>query len=193
MALKTTLPPAALRKHPALRVAAWQWVAPEFQRQIRDAIIGPALQTLPFQPVRVELVGSMVRGCGHLGSDLDLNLAARNWSEQVEWRRIWAEPQHRQRFLDAIAEVVVPLGLLVDVAPNNPDQYEYDLCLDLITGACPQTARLFPDRSSRVWDGYQLRWVPVPLSQKRSDFVHDAWAEDAPLWRSRYGERFLKM
>jgi hypothetical protein len=62
----------------------------------------------------------MVRRCGHLGSDLDLNLAARDWSEQVERRRIWAEPRHRQRFLEAIAQVVVPLGLLVDVAPLWP-------------------------------------------------------------------------
>jgi hypothetical protein len=178
-------------RHPALRVAAWQWITPLYQRMISEAILELAVPTLPFRPVRVELVGSMVRGCANLSSDFDLNLAARSWNEQVEWRRIWADLRHRTAFLDALLPIRESLGISVDVAPNNPDQQAYDLTYDLLTGRSSEAPRPFPDKTSRWWDGYQLKWRPGPLMARELAFPEDLWSSEVEPWHAVYGTRFL--
>jgi hypothetical protein len=139
----------------------------------------------------MELVGSMARGCAQLGSDLDLNLAAHDWNEQVEWRRLWVDPQHRQRFLAALGDVVTQFGLVIDIAPNNPDQDSYDLTYDFMADVFTRPERPFPDLTSRAWDGYQFRWVPVPLTYKAMAFDSDRWEGDVARWEAEYGQRFL--
>src|SRR5437899_665131 len=96
---------ALLMKHPALRVAAWHWIAPEFRDRISHALL-TAIPALPFQPLRVELVGSMARGCGHVDSDFDINFAAADWNQQVRWRRLWRDHRHRQPFAEAMGPIM---------------------------------------------------------------------------------------
>lgn len=181
----------AALKHPALRVAAWQWIVPEYRRIITDAILTDAVPTLPFKPVRVELVGSMVRGCAHFDSDLDFNLAAHDWNEQVRWRRLWGDLCHRLAFRAALSSLTESLGLRIDVAPNNPDQHSYDLTYDLLTGTYSNPSHPFPDRTSRTWNGYHLTWQPGPLMAKNLDVSPDPWRELLQPWREQYGSRFL--
>jgi Nucleotidyltransferase domain len=167
---------ARIVKHPALRVAAWHWIAPEYRKMIQDAIINDAVATLPFRPARVELVGSMVRGCAHLDSDIDLNLAAHDWNEQIVWRRLWKDQRHQRAFLDALASIANALSMRIEVAPNNPDQHTYDLCLDLLTNTLTNPLGVFPDLSARWWDGYQMKWRPRPLMARARVFATDEWA-----------------
>jgi hypothetical protein len=180
-------------KHPALRVAAWQWIAPEYRARIADAILNLAVPTLPFKPVRVELVGSMIRGCARLDSDFDLNLAAHDWNEQVAWRRLWSDHRYRLPFVTALAPIMEELGIKIEAAPNNPDQYTYDICFDFLTGTLADVANAFPDRSARWWDGYQLKWRPKPLMQEEPGTGIDEWPTiEVEHWRATYGDRFLE-
>jgi hypothetical protein len=133
----------------------------------------------------------MVRGCARRDSDLDLNLPAHDWNEQIEWRRIWSDLRHRQAFLAALQPLLDSLSLRVDVAPNNPDQHTYDICLDLETGVMTDPESRFPDSSGRWWDGYQLKWLPRPPMAKNVEVTDDEWASEVELWRDRYGDRFL--
>lgn len=179
-------------KHPALRVAAWEWIAPEYRARITDCILQRAVPTLPFRPVRVEVVGSLARGCGHAGSDLDLNLAARDWNEQVEWRRLWADAQHRARFREAVRPLEHDLGLCVDAAPDNPDQREYDITWDLLTGGRSDPAHAFPDRTSRWWSTESMRWRPRPLVRTCEPPGIDPWPLDQVAhWRRLHGRRYV--
>lgn len=178
-------------KHPALRVAAWQWIVPEYQRLLTDTIMSVAVPALPFHPVRVELVGSLARGCAHADSDIDLNLAAHDWNEQVEWRRLWRQSALHLKFLDAMRPITSSLHVKVDVAPNNPDQYKYDLTYDLATGAYTNPKKVFPDSTARWWDGHELRWRTRPLWGRTLAFGNDEWAHEVEPWRRRYGDRYL--
>jgi hypothetical protein len=177
-------------KHPALRVAAWQWIVPEYQKIIVEAIVTKALPSLPFRPVRVELVGSLVRGCGHLDSDFDFNLAAHDWNEQIEWRRVWSDQRHRLAFLRALNPLIDRLAITLEVAPNNPDQHTYDLTYDLLSSTYSHPER-FPDATARWWDGYQLKWMPRPLMAKNVHLTADNWVNDLEPWMRQYGSRFL--
>lgn len=178
-------------KHPALRVSSWQWIAPEYQALITGAIVDLAVPTLPFSPRRVELVGSLARGCGHLDSDFDINLAASDWEEQVEWRRLWGDLVHRRAFMEALRPTIEGLDIRIEVAPNNPDQHTYDLCFNFLTGELTDPRRAFPDLTSRWWDGYELLWRSRPLMAKELAFESDEWAADLDVWRCRYGPLFL--
>ena len=179
-------------KHPALRVAAWMWVAPEIRQRISSAVL-VAMQALPFRPVRVELVGSLARGCGHLKSDLDLNLAASDWNEQVTWRRMWTQDRYRRPFLEALQPIVDEFHVRIEAAPNNPDQHMYDITWNLLTDACTDPNRSFPDVTSRWWNGYSLRWCPRPILWATSlASVMDEWPEEeVERWRAKYGAQFL--
>ena len=188
-------PPVTRRgriRHPALRVAAWLWVGDEYRQRVSQVILEEAVPLLPFRPVRVEIVGSMARGCARLRSDLDLNLGARDWNEQVEWRRLWNDPCVRAPFGRALATLDEDLGLQIDAWPQNPDQFTYDITYDLLSGSLVDPLRAFPDPTPRWWDPWEFRWRTRDYEAKADgDFV-DHWpAEEVARWRSVYGNRFL--
>lgn len=178
-------------KHPALRVAAWRWIAPEFRLRIACAIVG-ALPALPFRPLRVELVGSMARGCGHVESDFDINFAAREWNEQVEWRRLWMDGRHRRLLMAALTPIMDELHIRIEAAPNNPDQCTYDITHDLIADTYTDPRNAFPDCTSRWWDGYALLWRSRPILSCAPAPSVDEWpVAEVSQWERVYGSRFL--
>jgi hypothetical protein len=132
----------------------------------------------------------MVRGCGHLDSDFDLNLAAHDWNEQVVWRRIWSDPAHRLAFLGALQPLIDFLAIKIEVGPHNPDQHSYDLTYDLVSNTYSRL-ETFPDRTGRWWDGHQMKWRPRPLMARHIELQEDKWVDELPSWKARYGRRFL--
>jgi hypothetical protein len=155
------------------------------------AVIHEAVPALSFKPVRVEVVGSYARGCATLASDLDINLAAADWNEQVEWRRNWIRCSMAQTFASALARVSQAYDLKIDAHPHNPDQHTYDITYDLITDRFSDPGGKFPDHASRRWDPWRFVWQPMTIAPKDLP-LEDQWPEaEIRFWRNFYGDRFL--
>jgi hypothetical protein len=178
-------------KHPSIRVPAWSHVDLTVRAKIRDAVLS-AVTVLPFIPKRVELFGSFVRGCSHLGSDWDINLAGKNWKEVEDWKALLLSdltPYHAM--MTALQPLMDELQVNIQVMPCNPDQNTYDISYDFLTDTFSDPKNKFPDKTFRRFNTATKKFDVFPLNPKRVEFDHDPFASEVPYWQTVYGAEFL--
>jgi uncharacterized protein len=121
-----------------------------------------------------EICGSYAFGCAELGSDLDLNIAAKDWPDQkaieaiimADGKKLWAVAK------ELVAKWSRVHKIDVDIMFMNPDCRTYGYCYSL------KQRKIFgrnPGETVRVkgrWNEAKQKWLLIPKPTRKFECDH---------------------
>lgn len=174
-------------KHPAYRVRNILHLDREILFSLRNEL-RQAAKTLPFDPT-IEICGSYAIGCARIESDIDVNLGAKTWDEQVAWRRLWENRAIEVAFQKRLKALKDEFQIKIEVAPCCPDNKAYNVVYDVIEGKVYGVQGEF----SLKWHPYQFKWEKGPPKESFARFQSDPFKDVVNEWRERYQDHFIEL
>lgn len=174
-------------KHPAFRVRNILHLDPEVLLRFKGALL-ESVSDLPFNP-RIEICGSYAIGCARIESDIDINLAAPDWNEQVKWRRLWKDRTLEAAIKKRLKPFTDEFGLKTEVVPCCPDNKAYNVAYDVLDGVLYGEQGEF----SLKWQPYSFLWEKGPPKPSLARFQSDPYVAILPKWQKQYGDRFIQL
>src|SRR5580765_2562996 len=174
-------------KHPAFRVRNILHLDPHILDELCNQLI-EATHTLPFVAIP-EICGSYAIGCARIESDIDINLAAKNWDEQVHFRRLWEDKSIERAFKMRLKPFVDAYSMRIEVAPCCPDNKPYNVVYDVIENKLYGKQGNF----SLKWHPYQFKWIKGEPKVSGARFIRDEYKDLVKIWRDKYKSNFIEM
>ena len=179
-------------KHPAFRVKDILHLDSNLLDQLSKLLL-KASKTISFSPHSIEICGSYALGCARLESDIDVNLAAKDWDEQVQWRRLWEDKKHKYDFLCPLQHFMKEFNLRIEVAPCCPDNKKYNVCYDIEEKKIYGRDDGQPVECSLIWHPYKFMFERGKPKIKSARHLRDDFSESVPYWRKKYGDHFIEI
>lgn len=177
-------------KHPKFRVSDWLKVREDVRRETENVFLSSE-SFLPFEVADFEIAGSYAFGNAKLYSDLDVNIACRDWNTQIPAHRIFrSDDSAVLKFKKVIHEYSQTWGLKIDVAPVDCDSKRYNCVYSI------KEQKLYGRNHDEIlsihlqWDGYAWMWKKVPELPRSTLWEVDPWTEECPEWAKAYGDCF---
>lgn len=110
-----------------------------------------------------EVCGSYAFGCAEAHSDIDIEWAAPNWTEQeIVGHLCYGTEASIRRFVELRDEISNDLKVSLDIVLTNPDNKSYNYCYSLKERKLYNRAPGQVIMTRRRWDAGIKRWYDTP-------------------------------
>ena len=116
-------------KHPKYRVSDILYMDKDAVKEL-FSFMWEVAKLFPFydQIEDIELVGSYAFGTNRLGSDIDFNVALKDYNSQIPAKQWWYTPGNKEKINPKLMEFLNKYGLFIDLGVVDPNSIKYNVC-----------------------------------------------------------------